>query len=611
MATTDKAAWRTRPEALVPWILLAIGIPASFVLSSVVEESVENVARLRFEREASDAKAVIEHRINFYADILYGLKALFASHGPVSRLEFHRFVQSLDLKGRYPGFDVVNYAPHVTAERKARFEESVRTDTSLDPRGYPQFAIRPPGARAEYFVIAYIEPAAGFEFAFGLDLGANPNAADPGPLVTALHSARDSGELTASGVPLRIKSRGGDYTGLAMRLAVYGSGMPLGTVEQRRAAYVGSVGAGFNVANLMAGVLDAKKAQYMHFKLYDAGSAADTAASGGAGRSWLLFDSKQAAAAASPTTGETDAAFAHVLPIRVGGRIWEAHFNARKDTVIDRVDALLPRGVLAAGLLSSALLFGMLYFLASSRSRAVEIANEMTRDLRKSEKELQASTEQLQAMSRQLVEIQESERRQLARELHDRVGQNLTALSITLDILRTQIPEPASDASRSRLDDATALVDSTTGVIENVMTELRPPMLDDYGLLPALQWYATQFSGRTGIEVKVHGDEGMERLPQATEIALFRIAQEALTNVAKHAHATHVDIGLEHTGRRFTLAISDDGVGLEAGAPSAAGRRQGLGMVTMRERSQSAGGRFEIGSAAGGGTRVVVRIPAS
>jgi CHASE1-domain containing sensor protein len=75
MATTDKAAWRTRPEALVPWILLAIGIPASFVLSSVVEESVENVARLRFEREASDAKAVIEHRINFYADILYGLKA--------------------------------------------------------------------------------------------------------------------------------------------------------------------------------------------------------------------------------------------------------------------------------------------------------------------------------------------------------------------------------------------------------------------------------------------------------------------------------------------------------------------------------------------------------
>jgi signal transduction histidine kinase len=235
----------------------------------------------------------------------------------------------------------------------------------------------------------------------------------------------------------------------------------------------------------------------------------------------------------------------------------------------------------------------------------------MTRDLRKSEKELQASTEQLQAMSRQLVEIQESERRQLARELHDRVGQNLTALSITLDILRTQIPEPASDASRSRLDDATALVDSTTGVIENVMTELRPPMLDDYGLLPALQWYATQFSGRTGIEVKVHGDEGMERLPQATEIALFRIAQEALTNVAKHAHATHVDIGLEHTGRRFTLAISDDGVGLEAGAPSAAGRRQGLGMVTMRERSQSAGGRFEIGSAAGGGTRVVVRIPAS
>jgi signal transduction histidine kinase len=252
----------------------------------------------------------------------------------------------------------------------------------------------------------------------------------------------------------------------------------------------------------------------------------------------------------------------------------------------------------------------MLYFLASSRGRAVELANEMTRDLRKSERELQASADQLQAMSRQLVEIQESERRDLARELHDRVGQDLTALSISLDILKTQLSGGASAEVSKRLEDAAVLLESTAGAIENVMTELRPPMLDDYGLLPALQWYAVEFSGRTGIEIKVHGDEGMERLPQATEIALFRIVQEALTNVAKHAHATHVDIGLEHTGKWFTLSVGDDGVGLESGTPSA-GRRQRLGMVTMRERTQSAGGSFEIGSGAGGGTRVVVRIPAS
>jgi signal transduction histidine kinase len=212
-------------------------------------------------------------------------------------------------------------------------------------------------------------------------------------------------------------------------------------------------------------------------------------------------------------------------------------------------------------------------------------------------------------MSRRLVDIQESERRQLARELHDRVGQNLTALSISLDILKTQLGGNGSAALRSRLDDAAALLESTAGSIENVMSELRPPMLDDYGLLPALQWYASEFSSRTGIEVTVDGDEESGRLTQASEIELFRIVQEALNNVAKHAHARHVRIALEREGARFTMSVSDDGVGLGSAAPSGARQRHGLGMVTMRERTQAVGGDFEIGAAPGRGTRVVVRVP--
>ena len=141
------------------------------------------------------------------------------------------------------------------------------------------------------------------------------------------------------------------------------------------------------------------------------------------------------------------------------------------------------------------------------------------------------------------------------------------------------------------------------------MSELRPPMLDDYGLLPALQWYANEFSGRTGIQVTVDGDEEMGRLPQGSEIALFRIAQEALNNVAKHAHAKHVQITLELSGAQFIMSVADDGVGINAAAAPATRQRQGLGMVTMRERTQAVGGRFEIGAAPGRGTRVVVRVP--
>jgi len=609
----DKVIGRARSWIMLPWVVLAIGIPASLLLFTVVRDAVESVAQQRFERQASDAKHSIEARVNSYGEVLYGLAALFTSQDSVNRLQFHRYVESLDLKHRYPGFDVVNYAMLVRAKDKRGFEESVRRDTSLEPDGYPDFAIKPPGVRPEYYVLVYVEPMAGFEFAFGLDTGVNPAVKDSQALAAAVRQTRDSGNLTSSGLPIWIKAtkEHKEYIGLAMRLGVYRSGMPRDTVEQRRVAFFGSVGAGFNVENLMKGVLDEGTLRYLQFKLYDAGSAVDSPTSSTENKKWLLFDSNQLirVSAARLDPDDPGSVFASVLPMEVGGRIWEVRFSGRKDAIINRVDALLPWMVLAGGLLASALLSGMFYSLASSRSRAVEIANEITKELRESEEGLRASTGQLQALSRRLVDVQESERRQFSRELHDRVGQNLTALSISVDILKTQLPGNGNEALRSRLDDAAALLESTAGAIENVMSDLRPPMLDDYGLLPALQWYANEFSGRTGIEVTVEGEERTERLMQASEIALFRIMQEALNNVAKHAHAGRVHITLVRSGTQFIMSVSDDGVGIDAASNTDSSRRPGLGMVTMRERTQAVGGRFEIGAASGRGTRVVVRIP--
>jgi signal transduction histidine kinase len=595
-----------RQGTLFPSVVLVFGVTISFLLFGIVRDAVEDAAQARFDRRAGDAKNIVENRIQFYADVLYGVKALIASQGPINRLQFHNYVQSLDLPSRYPGFDVVNFMQYVPASDKHRFEEAVRSDTSLDPNGYPNFAIKPPGNRPEYYVIVYVEPMAGFESSFGLDVGANPRVSDPRPLLALLHLARDSGNMTASGVPLRIKGPQGQHAGLAFRLPVYRGGMPTSNVEGRRAAFIGSVGAGFNVDNLMKGVLDPETARYMHFRFYDAGPASAPAGSDHGSTERLLYDSSRPAAALAGGPDENEiepALFTRILPIEVGGRIWQVHFRAPKHAIMDGVEAILPWTVLGGGLLSSVLLFGMFYSLASSRSRAVELANEMTRDLR-------ASTEQLQAMSRQLVDVQESERRQIARELHDRVGQNLTALSISLDIMKTQIGESGNAALHTRLGDAAMLLESTAGSIENVMSELRPPMLDDYGLLPALQWYGNEFWRRTGIRVSVDGDEQMERVPQTSEIALFRIAQEALNNVAKHAHARHVDIALARNGSHVVMSVSDDGMGFDA-APAMASRRRrpGLGMVTMRERTQAVGGQFEIGPAPGRGARVVVRVP--
>jgi len=606
----DRTIRQAFRSTVLPWLVLAIGVPASFFLYTLIQDSVENVARLRFEREAENANGIIEGRLRSHNDVLYALRALFASEDPVDRLRFHRFVESLDLKQRYPGFISLNYAAYVPARDKQRFEEAVRRDTSLDPRGYPQFAIKPPGERPEYYVLVYLEPMASYEFAFGLDLGANPMAANPEKVAAAVRLQRDSGKLITSAQPLRVK-REKEAIYLAMRLPVYRNGMPVDTVELRRTAYIGSVGAGFDVEYLIREALNEELLRYMQIRLYDTVPAKDYPDSDSPGGKRLLFDSDQLTKRplVPSATDASKSAFVYALPVEIASRIWEFQYSAQKNTIISDIDRILPPLILAGGLLSSLLLFGVLYSLSHSRSRAVEIANEITKDLRASEKELRTSAEQLQALSRRLVDVQESERRQFSRELHDRVGQNLTALSISVDILKTQISGNGNEAFRARLNDAAALLESTAGAIENVMSELRPPMLDDYGLLPALQWYANEFSRRTGIHVEVDGDERMVRLTQEGEIALFRIMQEALNNIAKHAHATRVHIALEHSDTQFIMSVSDNGVGIDAAHAPPSRRRPGLGMVTMRERTQAVGGRFEIGAASGRGTRVVVRIP--
>src|SRR5258708_5530281 len=371
---------------VLPWLVLALGITASCFLFVLIRDSVENVARLRFEREANTANSVVEDRLRSYSDVLYALRALFASETPVDRLRFGRFIESLDLKHRYPGFDSLNYAAHVRARNKKRFEEAVRRDTSLDPRGYPEFAIKPPGERPEYYVVVYLEPMPGYEFAFGLDIAANPMAANPERLVTALRGARDNGKLTASGQPLRIK-QAKESIYLAMRIAVYGNGMPVDTVEQRRAAYLGSVGAGFNLENLMRGVLNEEVLRLMTIRLYDAGSAAENPNSDSPGAKRLLFYSVQLTteSAKSSAMGETGSTFLHAVRIEMADRVWEFQYSAPKTAIIGRLDSLWPSWVLARGVLSSLLLFAMLYSLSLSRGRALTLAPQMTKDLRETE----------------------------------------------------------------------------------------------------------------------------------------------------------------------------------------------------------------------------------
>src|SRR6266581_4000182 len=950
-AAMDRTSRPAIYSTALPLLVLVIGIPASLFLFTLIQDSVENIARLRFEREAKDANIIIEGRLRSYNDVLYALRALFASEKPVDRLRFHRFVESLDLKGRYPGFDALNYAAYVPARDKRRFEEAVRRDTSLDPRGYPQFAIKPPGKRSEYYVIVYLEPMAGYEFSFGLDLAKSLAAVDPEKVAATIRSQRDSGKLIASGQPLRIRSQkksvSKESVFLAMRLAVYRNGMPIDTIEQRRAAFLGSVGSGFNVESLMRAALNEEMPRYMRITLYDAGFAEQRDLHSSDARQ-LLFDSDQLTKSSpSHSTRASDSTFVHVLSIEIASRVWEVEYSARKDVVISRLDRAWPFGVLAGGLLSSLLLFGVLHSLSSSRSRALKLAAQMTKDLReteerfrliaenasdlivlidpqgrrvyvnpaygrlfgdykglvgtdafqemhpedkeqarkaffdtvqdgqnrhvefrfllpsgeirwisshrsavfdshgriahvvaverdvrtnsgrwsdqlirifglrhdqvpsnfdgfyklvhpedrertarianealrggvdyesqfrivrpdgvvrtvhnqarvdrdgagrpvrvigvcqditerklaeeqvrasqerfrmmvenvrdyaiyildmngyvtswnlgaeriegyraeeiigrhyscffpsdhaargdpgmqlqfaaiqgryesegwrvrkngsqfwahviitplldetgksrgfseithditerkRAEEDLHSYADRLKATSRRLVEVQEAERRLLARELHDRVGQNLTALGINLSIVAGGLPAGSRPELAGRLEECGSLVEGTVDAMRNVMAELRPHALDDYGLPAALRSLATGFSRRTGIHVAFEGDAPAADLPKPVDLAMFRIAQEALNNVAKHSNAQRVEIAIRRANGLATLSVRDNGVGFDPKRIERSNREAGWGLLIMRERAEAVGAQLSLKAGLRSGVQVLV-----
>ncbi|MEI8191541.1 MAG: response regulator [candidate division NC10 bacterium] len=257
------------------------------------------------------------------------------------------------------------------------------------------------------------------------------------------------------------------------------------------------------------------------------------------------------------------------------------------------------------------------YILKSSRHivrlpSAVEAALERVqehRTLREAEAELRRRHDEMHRLASRLAEVEEAERQRLARELHDQVGQNLTALGISLSIVRAQLPRGTEPAIDARIEDLLALVEETTSRIRSVMGDLRPPVLDDYGLVAALGWYARQVSLRTGVPVEVAGDECAPRLLAPVESALFRIAQEALNNIAKHANATRVTIVFECHGAMARLVIADDGHGF---APSEAGvteERPRWGLRIMRERADGVGGTCRVESRPGQGARVIVEVP--
>jgi PAS domain S-box-containing protein len=237
---------------------------------------------------------------------------------------------------------------------------------------------------------------------------------------------------------------------------------------------------------------------------------------------------------------------------------------------------------------------------------AVGIIRDIT-ERKRAEEELKRSHEILRALSTHITDIVEAERLKLSRELHDQVGQKLTALNINLEYLIKQCSNGSMNMV-SRLNDSKGLVKEIMKLVRNVMADLRPRILDDYGLKAAIHWYSDQFSKSINIPIVFKGDELKPRLPLDVATNLFRIVQESLINIAKYAHAKKVTITLKEIEGMIKLIIIDDGVGFDPIIISQPKKRRGLGLISMIERAEALGGKLHVKSSPGKGTQIIVEI---
>jgi signal transduction histidine kinase len=572
--------------------VLLIALLLTLLAFYYVRQNVEAEARTRFDETTQATKAAIYRRVKANLDAMFGARGLFLGSDSVEQNEWDAYVKSIEPQTRLEGLQSLGFAKYVRPGEREAYSREAREEDLRDL--WPE----PDGERSAYFPLEFVAPSSEANRRMvGYDAYSDPAHR------SVMDRARDTASPQATGMDYVLTDAlSHSETDLVLKkgfvvflpvyqedLPAYQKGEPRGSVAERRRTLRGFVVGTFKAEELFAQTFGKTFHPAIDFEVYDGEDVASSS---------LLYDNNGVSNAGE----KGNAAFFKERRMKVAGtqsgtREWSLYF-ATLPGFERGARSNLPAFVLVSGVIVSLLLFGITWMLARSRSRAFRASA----DLKEANLELEQANTDLQRSRESLVSAREEERRRLRRDLHDGVGPQLAALMLEL--------ETASDLVADN-HEASALMAKLSKRAREIVSDvrrsvhaLRPPALDELGLVGALREGALQY-GPAGLRVSMENPEELSHLPAAVEVACYRIAQEALANVVRHARASHcsIRIRLDEEAGTLIVEVEDDGRGIRDEDSA------GVGMISMRERTEELGGWCTVESVVGGGTLVRALLP--
>ena len=562
------------------WIIFVVGWAISGWAAFYVHEQIERKAQDSFNLHVQDMEAAVVRRLHSYEDLLFGIAGLYQVAGSVTPEQFDTYGKSLNFKERYPSLLTINFAKYFTRSALDEFVENYESDTG--GRGMAS-RLSLPATRSEYMVLTRVYPAE-LSLTLGTDIFQNVVRRIAFSVGKNILAGVDyyPNKTHSSGVP--ITPPGKASPALAARLGIFRLD------ERKEAKLIGTAGIGFDLAQFFKESIPQSLVRTIHYRMTNIGRYDRKTYSR---PNVVVFDSRSIGSGIDLDRIPERSLFRKHFDVLFGGVMLRIEVSEGRDAITGEYEKYLPLAVCITG---------YLFFAAIGLSARRILTDNVQLDRAVAERTmaLQCEVNRTKSLERELAAVIESERIRIGRELHDDLGQRLTAISVSAELVATRLF--AVDAALARqVDDLGRATSEAMMQVRTLARGFMPVACDKEGLRDALADLTADISRLSGLNCHFDFDDPVDVVDEKISVHLYRIAQEALNNAIRHAGATSIIVRLDEEDGKISLAITDDGRGFDQGRITG-----GLGLSTIAHRASIIGYDLNIISSAVGGTTIKV-----